>query len=256
MIAGEIVASRLVRKACERHVRDLATGAARGLHFDRAAAQDILDFFSFLKHSKGEWAGQSFELQPWEQFILWVTFGWKTRNGLRRFRTAHVEVARKNGKSTLCAGVGLYLAFADGEPGAEVYSFATKKDQARIVFQEAERMRKASPALAKHVSSFRDNLSSPETASKFQPLGADEDTLDGLNPSAGIADELHAHKTRALWDVIETGMGARRQGLMFAITTVGIARESIYQDQHSYAGEDSRRRSRGRYVFRLRRRHR
>ncbi len=235
VVAGRIVTSRLVRLACQRHLRDLVEGHKRGLWFDVAAAQRVLDFFQLLKHSKGEWAGQSFDLAPWEQFILWVSFGWRRADGTRRFRTIHIEVARKNGKSTLCAGVALYVAFADGEPGAEVYSIATKKDQARIVFNEAERMRAASPALKKRILSFRDNLNVPKTASKFEPLGSDQDTLDGTNPSGVIVDELHAHKTRQLWDVMETALGARRQPIMFAITTAGKPGESIYQDQHAYA---------------------
>lgn len=235
VIAGRIVACRLVKLACERHVRDLADGWNRGLKFDAAAAQDVLDFFGFLKHSKGEWAGQSFTLAPWQQFVVWCIFGWRRSDGTRRFRSVLVEVARKNGKSTLAAGIGLYLAFADGEPGAEVYAFATKRDQATIVWEEAARMRDASPALSKRVLKFRNNLNWPKMASKFEPLGGDKDTMDGLNPNGAIADELHAHKTRGMWDVIETAMGARRQPMMFAVTTAGLPRESIYQDQHSYA---------------------
>src|SRR5579883_180886 len=233
--AGRIVASKWVRLACERHLRDLRTGRDRGLVFDRAAAQHALDFFGFLRHSKGEWSGSQFALEPWQQFIVWSLFGWKrAATGLRRFRVAHVEVARKNGKSTLCAGIGLYLFFADGEPGAEVYCAATKKDQAKIVYEEAVRMRSASPALAKRIAKFRDNMNVPGTASKFEPLGSDEDTLDGLNIHGAIVDELHAHKNRLLWDVLDTATGARRQALIFAITTAGFNRESICWSQHEY----------------------
>jgi phage terminase large subunit-like protein len=148
--AGRIVCSRLVRLAAERHLADLSPSRLRyrqlydrpreqfdarrrGFYFDPAAAQHAIDFFHFLRHSKGEWAGEPFELQPWQQFILWSIFGWKRADGKRRFRTAYVEVARKNGKSTLAAGIGLYLFFADGEPGAEVYCAATKRDQARTI---------------------------------------------------------------------------------------------------------------------------
>lgn len=144
VLAGRIVACRWVRKACQRHVDDLKHGADRGLVFDRKAAQRALDFFSILCHSKGEWAGQPLALEPWQQFITWVIFGWKRapharwiveRNGqredtagTRRFRTAYIEVARKSGKSTWAAGIMLYLSFADevpgGEPGAECYTAA------------------------------------------------------------------------------------------------------------------------------------
>ena len=129
--AGEIVAGKLVRQACERHLRDLEEGHERGLWFDEDAAQHVIEFFGWLKHSKGEWGGQSFQLEPWQQFIVGCLFGWKRVNGLRRFRTAYVEVPRKNGKSTLASGIGLYLLVADGEPGAEVYTAATKRDHAR-----------------------------------------------------------------------------------------------------------------------------
>ena len=152
----------------------------------------------------------------------------------RRFRVAHVEVARKNGKTTLWCGIGLYMLFADGEPGAEVYCAATKKDQARLLFHEAERMRKASPSLKKRIQNFRDNMSVVATASKFEPLGADSDTLDGLNVHCALVDELHAHKTRDLWDVLDTATGARRQPLMAAITTAGFNRLSICYKQNEY----------------------
>lgn len=231
---GKILCSKQVVLACRRHLDDLSNGYRRGLRFDRDAAQHALDFFQFLHHSKGEWAGQTFALQPWQQFIVWCIFGWIRADGTRRFRTAHVEVARKNGKSTLLAGIGLYLFFADGEPGAEVYCAATKKDQARIVFSEALRMRAASPALSKRIVKFRDNMNVPGTASKFEPLGADEDTLDGLNVHAAIVDELHAHKTRFVWDVLDTSTAARRQPLMFAITTAGFNRESVCWKQREY----------------------
>lgn len=234
VIGGRIIASKWVKLACRRHVQDLAQGAKRGLQFDPAAAQRAIDFFKFLKHSKGKWAGESFTLEPWQQFIVYSLFGWKQADGTRRFRFAHVEVARKNGKTTLWAGIGLYLFFADGEPGAEVYCAATKKDQAKILFSEAERMRSASPGLKKRIASFRNNMNIPGTASKFEPLGADEDTLDGLNIHGALVDELHAHKTRKLWDVLETAMGARRQPLMAAITTAGSDLESVCWKQHEY----------------------
>lgn len=232
--AGRIVASKWVKLAAERHLRDLQCGHDRGLYFDPAAAQHAIDFFMFLCHSKGEWAGKSFVLSDWQQFIVYSLFGWKHSDGRRRFRTAHVEVARKNGKTTLWAGVGLYLFFADGEPGAEVYCAATKKDQARILFTEAERMRKASPGLSKRIVSFRNNMNVPATNSKFEPLGSDEDTLDGLNIHGALVDELHAHKTRLLWDVLDTATGARRQALIAAITTAGYDRQSVCWKQHEY----------------------
>ena len=234
VLAGTIPTCRWVRLACERHLRDLETGDERGLRFDPGAAALVIAFFSQLKHSKGEWAGQTIRLEPWQQFILWVLFGWKRADGTRRFRTSYLEVARKNGKTTMAAGVGLYLLLADGEPGAEIYSAATKRDQARLSHAEATRMAKASGPIRQMVRVFKDNIHIPDTASKFEPLGADSDTMDGLNVHAALVDEVHAHKTRDTWDVLETGTGARRQPLMFAITTAGFDRQSLCWQLHEY----------------------
>ncbi|MGO9059010.1 MAG: terminase large subunit domain-containing protein, partial [Candidatus Binataceae bacterium] len=195
--AGEILAGRLVKLACERHLRDLRDGPNRGLRFDLAAAGKAINFFSYLRHSKGEWAGRPFSLAPWQQFLIGSIFGWKRADGSRRFRIAYNEIARKNGKSTLSAGVGLYLFVADGEPGAEVYSAATKRDQAVIVHSEAVRMVKASEFLKTRIGVTKNNLHILASNSKYEPLGADADTLDGLNIHGAVIDELHAHKSRA-----------------------------------------------------------
>lgn len=234
VLNGRQVACKWVRLACERHRRDLEAGGERGLRFDETTAKTAIAFFRLLKHSKGEWAGRPLVLEPWEQFTVWSLFGWKREDGTRRFRTSYLEVARKNGKTTLAAGVGLYLMLADGEPGAEVYSVATKRDQARISHSEATRMAKSSPQLRRMVTIFKDNIHIVDTASKFEPLGADSDTMDGLNVHGAIVDEVHAHKTRDTWDVIETATGSRRQPLMFAITTSGYDRQSLCFQQHEY----------------------
>lgn len=234
VLSGEITACQLIRRAVQRHLDDLEHGHERGLRFDRAAADHVLRFFGFLRHSKGEWAGQPFVLSPWQQFILWVLFGWKRADGTRRFRRAYIEVPRKNGKSTMMAGIGLYLLEADGEPGAEVYSAATKRDQALITHGEATRMVKQSPALRARVKVYKNNLNNPATASKYEPLGADADTMDGLNIHGGLIDELHAHKTRAVVDVLDTATGARRQPLIVEITTAGYDRNSICWEHHEY----------------------
>lgn len=222
------VVGHLVQLSRRRQERDLKEGGKRGLYFDNDAADRVVKFFTLLRHSKGEWAGQRFDLAPWQEHeIIRPLFGWKRADGTRRFRTAYISVARKNGKSTLAAGVGLYLTCADGEAGAEVYSAATKRDQARITHSEATRMVKASASLGRWVQTFRDNISIVRTGSKYEPLGADADTSDGLNVHGAILDEIHAHKTRNLWDVIETGTGARRQPLLFGITTAGYNRNTI-----------------------------
>jgi len=236
VVAGIIVAGRLVRLACERHLDDLAHAQNRGLYFDREAAQFALDFFPLLRHYKGrEWKGKPVTLEAWQQFIIWSIYGWKKVGGMRRFRTAHLEVAKGNGKTTLCAGIGLELLVADGEAGAEIYSAATKKDQARIVHADATAMRDASPSLSKRIQKFRDNLSIPADHSKFEPLGADKDTLDGPRPHGLILDELHAWKSRGVLDVLEEGMGKRLQPLAVRATTASDGSEGVYQQEHEYA---------------------
>ncbi len=239
VVDGRVVTGRLVRLACERHLRDLETGWQRGLKWDPEAAQHAIDFFQFLKHYKGEWASQTVRLESWQQFRIGSVFGWKREDGVRRFRTAYNEVARKNGKTTEAAGIGLYMLDADGEPGAEIYAAATKKDQARIVWNDAARMVRKSKPLSQRIQVYpgKGNMNVEETASKFEPLGADEDTLDGLNVHCAIIDELHAHKTRAVWDVLETATGARRQPLIWAITTAGFDQTGICYELRTYSVE-------------------
>lgn len=191
-------------------------------------------FFAFLRHSKGEWAREPLVLEPWQAFYVATLFGWLRADGTRRFRSSYLEVARKNGKSTLAAGLGLYLLVADGEPGAEVFTAATKREQARIIWQEAMRMVKQSPDLRQVVGVVKDNLHVEATFSRMEPVGRDSDTLDGLNVHGGIVDELHAHPTGEMWDVLETATGARRQPLMLAVTTAGYDRQSICWQFHDY----------------------
>lgn len=237
VISGKIVACKWVKLACARHMQDLQHGQQRGLYFDEEAAERVLRFVGLLRHSKGKWGrngGELVILEPWEQFIIWVAFGWKQADGRRRFRTLWLEVARKNGKSTLGAALGIYLAFADGEPGAEVYSAATKRDQARLVHAEAIRMVRKNSQLKKHVRIYKDNLSLELTASKYMPLGADADSTDGLNVHGVVADEVHQWKSREMWDVLETATGSREQPMIIAITTAGVDRRSVCYEKHEY----------------------
>lgn len=236
VVSGQIVAGELVRLACQRHTKDLQDGDLRGLRFDRSRAQRVIDFFAFLRHSKGEWAGQQFVLAPWQQAMTWILFGWlRADTRFRRFRTAIVELARKQGKSTWAAGIALYMTVADGEQGCETYSVATKKEQARLVHGEAVRMVAKSPSLSKVLKRCRDNLHCLATNSKFEPLASEEDSLDGLNPHCIVADEVHAWSNRLLWDVLATAVGARRQPLMLAISTAGYDRHSVFYQQHDYS---------------------
>jgi phage terminase large subunit-like protein len=231
VVGGRIVTGTPVRLACERHLRDLQNP---NLRFDEEKADLAIDFFQALTHSKGEWAGTPVLLEPWQKFIIGSIFGWFRQDGTRRFRKTYTEVARKNGKSLIAAGVGLLLAFFDNEPGAEVYAAATKRDQAKIVWGEARRMVRASDGLKKRITTLVANLHSEATNSKFEPLGADEDSMDGLNIHGVIIDELHAHKNRKTYDVLNTATGARRQPMMFIITTAGYDRESICWQEHDY----------------------
>lgn len=235
VISGKIIVGKLQRRFVERHRHDLIHGPKRGLVFDEDAGWRVIDFFQFLHHSKGKWAGQTFELSGWQKFLLWVLFGWKqAATGLRRFKLAYNEIARKNGKSTLAAGIGLYLLVADGEHGAEIYSAATKKDQARIVHSEAVRMVRSSPLLRKKLSVYANNINIPKTASKFEPLSADQNTLDGLNVHGAIIDELHAHKTREVFDLLDTATGSREQPLIFVITTAGFNKTGVAMELRDY----------------------
>ncbi len=226
---------KLERLAYERHERDLAEGAARGLYFDEKAAGYAVRWIEkYAVHVQGEWAGKPLLLEPFQKFIVRSLFGWKRADKLRRFRTAWIEEARKNGKSSLAAAIGLLLLVADGEPGAEVYASATKRDQAKIVWGTAARMVRRSASLQRAARAYRTVITCGD--GKFEALGSDANTTDGLNPSANIVDEVHAHKTRELWDVLDTALGARRQPLTLAITTAGRrGTETIGWEQHEYA---------------------
>lgn len=205
-------------------------------HYDKAAATMAVAFFEVaLVHVKGEWAHQQFRLMPWQRQIVGDLFGWKRRDGTRRYRKAYIEVPRKNGKSTIAAGIALYLLFADGEYGADVYSAAADREQAAIVFETAKQMVELSPLLRPRAELFKRSIFCAETMSSYKVLSADAYTKHGLNPHGIIFDELHAQPSRDLWDVLNTGMGARRQPLMVMITTAGYDRTSICWEQRSYA---------------------
>lgn len=230
------------RLAYERHAKDLALAASdsghpKGYWFDGKAGERVIQFVEgYCRHFEGEWAGQPLKLEEWQRFVLRCVFGWKRADGTRRFRIAYEEVPRKNGKSTSIAAVADYLTFGDGEAGAQIYATATKEDQAKIVWNAGLKMIKSSPELRRFATLRRKSIVCDPLGSSFQPLGSDSDTLDGLNPHGHICDELHAHKTRGMWDVMLTAMGARRQPLTFVITTAGIYEpESIGWLQHDHA---------------------
>lgn len=237
VLDGTISACKWVKLACERQKRDLKD-ANLGFTFDEDKANRVVKFCEALPHIKGsQYAGKKLEMGGWQCFILTTVFGWVNANGTRRFKTAYIEVPRKNGKSTMSAPVALYLLSADGEPGAEVYSAATTRDQAKIVWADAKHMVDRSPGLRSHlnVETSAHSIFISKTASAFKALSKDNNgNLDGLNIHGAIIDELHGHPNRALWDVIETGTGARAQPLIWAITTAGSNRAGICYEQQSY----------------------
>ena len=270
VLTGEVPACRWVRLACQRQKLDLAyaaLGRARcehcestGIeyddhggnigveracsvcgsapypwHFDRDKAERVCRFIELLPHIKGKWSSALLRLEPWQVFILTTVFGWVDAAGNRRYRTVYIEVPRKNGKSALSSGVALYC-LCENEPGAEVYSAATKKDQARIVFDVARRMVLKSPGLARRfgVQVERHRLFVDDSAKEFKPLSSDEDGLDGLNIHCVIIDELHAHKSRAVWDVLDSATGSRSQPLIWAITTAGSNQQGVCYEQREY----------------------
>lgn len=233
--SGNIPTCRYVKLAVARHLKDLETCGERGLYFDPEAAKIKIDFFNLLKHSKDKWIGEEFKLEPWQKFTIWVLFGWKNSDNTRRFRVAYNEVARKNGKSTLTAGLALSALVIDGEGGAEIYSAATTMKQARIIHKEAQNMVRQSTALKGYLRNYKYSITMDSTMSSFEPLCSDANTLEGLNPHFATVDEFHAHKSSEIWDVLRSAMGARTQPLLFAITTAGFNVHGICHDQHDYA---------------------
>jgi len=237
VLSGDIPACKWVKLACERQQKDLADPNL-GFVFDENKANRVVKFAEALPHIKGsQYAGKKLGMGGWQCFILTTVFGWVNANGTRRYKTAYIEVPRKNGKSTMSAPVALYLLSADSEPGAEVYSAATTRDQAKIVWADAKHMvdRSAGLRSALSVETSAHSIYVKTSASAFKALSKDNNgNLDGLNIHGAIIDELHGHPNRALWDVIETGTGARAQPLIWAITTAGSNRAGICYEQQSY----------------------
>ena len=234
--SGEIVASRRVKQVYARLAAATADTSGQYIFDEARASRPIAFIERFCKHSKGEWAGQSISLELFQKAYIQALYGFVERStGCRQYRESFFLVGRKNGKSTLLAGLALYMLTSDGEGGAEVYSTATKYAQARLLFDEAHNMIKQSPALARHFRKRKNDLYYTPAMAKFQPLARNSDTLDGLNASFVIMDELHGVKDRNLYEVMRQSQSARRQPLMIMITTAGTVRECIFDDMYSYA---------------------
>ncbi len=234
--AGEIAACNRLKQQYKKLVDEIQNPRDPWV-FDLEKATAPIEFIErFCKHSKGKWIGQPVRLELFQKAKIQAVYGFVHKDtGLRRCREVFTLVARKNGKSTEKAATGLYMLIGDGEGGSEVYSLATKKDQARIVFTEAVNMVVQSPALSKHIKKRKTDLYFPVTFSKFEPLASDSNSLDGLNVHNGIMDELHAIKDRNLYDVIKQATSSRLQWLLDMITTSGFVRECIFDSIYSYA---------------------
>lgn len=242
VMQGKVIACELTILACERYMRDLEheNSAEFPFYYDQSEAERHCAFFEALPHVKGALAGQNktIELEPWQCFMLCNIYGWRksgTKN--RRFRTAYVEVPRKNGKSPLGSGVALDALAYDGEFGAEVYTAASKKEQAEICFGDAKSMLEKDSALCDYFGIEYNTraIYVKNKNSTLKSLAKDQKgTLDGLNIHCAVVDELHAHKDAATWNVITSGVAAREQPLVFAITTAGFDRGGICYDRHIY----------------------
>lgn len=216
-----------------------ADGLADGLYFfDIETANDAKDFFpSCLTHTKAPFAGKPFDLEDWQALMIVVpVFGWKhVKTGFRRFRKVYVEIPKKNGKSKLAGGIGLYMTFCDGEAGAEIICAAADREQATIVFDDAKAMVEDCPDLFDRALVFRRSIVYPETRSSFKVVSADVKSKHGPNISCLIFDELHVQTDRDLFETLEKGIAARDQPLVLMLTTAGTDQESICYEQHEYA---------------------
>ena len=227
---GAIPACELLIRACARHLSDLESAHTRGLFFDPVAARNIATWYR-------DFCG--LKLEPWEVWIVTSLFGWKKASGHRRFSDAWISMAKKNGKTTLASGIGLFGLVADGERYAEVYSAATKRDQARLIYRDAVRAVHANAELKELLKEFTGaNIASlhvVETDSHFEPLSSETKSMDGLRPYFILADEIHEWESREAWDKLCKGNVSRSQPLTFAITTAGESETCFAYNKHSLA---------------------
>jgi phage terminase large subunit-like protein len=239
---GKVTVSRKVQRIYQKLAEDLSgsTGADGTMyHYSPSRANHILEFAeNYCRHSKGKLGGQLVVLELWEKAMLAAMFGFIDDEGRRRYREVVLIVAKKNGKSLISSIVGLYLQVGDGEPGAEVYAVATKKDQAKIIWGEAKRMVNKSPELRKLIKPLVGEMDCAANESVFKPLASDTDTLDGLNVHGALMDEVHQWRDgMALYDIIADGTTAREQPMTLITTTAGVVREDIYDNKYEYAAK-------------------
>lgn len=235
-IQNGLVVSDKIRKTYQKLYYDLFDDES-DFYYSNKRANHVIEFSeNYCKHSKGKMGGQPVILELWEKAMLAAIFGFVDIEGNRKYREALLIIGKKNGKSLLSSVVGLYLQVGDGEAGAEVYAVATKKDQAKIIWSEAKRMRNKSPALRKRIKALVTELRSDFNDGVFRALASDVDTLDGLNVHGALMDEIHQWKNgKALYDIIADGVSAREQPLIFITSTAGTVREDIYDEKYEYA---------------------
>jgi len=230
-----IVTGRLVRLACERHLRDLKIGYQRGLRFDPDLANHAINFFpKFLRHNEGKFADKPFELSPHQQFCVGSLFGWIKQDGYRRFRHAYLEQGKGDGKSPLAAGMALYGLVMDGEQGGEIYCAAVTRDQAGICFKDCQHMAEKS-LFASRLDITEHNIAFAETNSFIRPVSSEARSLDGKRVFMSILDEVHEHPTNLVIDKMTAGNKGRMQPLNIRITNSGYDRTSVCWHEHEYS---------------------
>lgn len=231
--SGLIDVSKYTRLAVQRQARDLLRPPS-GFEYKPEHGDKVVKFIERLSHIKGaDFVGKKLVMEDWQCFLLDTGFSWVDERGRRRFRTFYIEVPRKNAKSTLTAGVSLYMLCEDGEPGAEVYSAATERKQASIIFNIAKAMLKRDRRLAdRYGMRVQEHKIIMPDGSVIEPLSREQGgNLDGLNVHGGMIDELHAHKSRDMYSAIETGMGARTNPMLWSITTAGNNQAGVCYEQ-------------------------
>jgi len=225
LLSGKQIAGKLEKLAVQRHVNDLKTAYERGFYFDSKAGMKPIQLFNFLRHGKGkDFAGKPFILSDWQMFKFYVQYGWMKSDKRRRFRKAYLEIAKKNGKTAMLGGEAIYHLLLDGEIGAEVYSAATKREQAAICFNDTVQIINKSPKIKEKLKVYKYSIAYENQGNSFKALSSDSSTQDGLNTHFGIIDEYHAWKSNDLFDNIESSMASRSEPMMDIITTAGFNR--------------------------------
>jgi len=227
VVSGKQPAGKLEILAVQRHLKDLETAYEKGFYFDPKAGLKPIQLFGFLRHGKGkDFAGKPFILSDWQMFKFYVQYGWRKADKQRRFRKAYLEIAKKNGKTAMLGGEAIYHLLADGEVGAEIYSTATKREQAAICFNDTKQIIKYSPKIKSKLKVYQYSIAFENLGNSFKALSSDSSTQDGLNTHFGIIDEYHAWKSNDLFDNIESSMASRSEPMMDIITTAGFNRTS------------------------------